>query len=173
MKFIKQRFLSMRARNIAEQNKLPRRTLNYRDAKRIGIAYQADGVRPELIGQFIDRLKKEGKQVEVLAFFQQRPQEQAIEIPFFSHKDVTLFGRIESPAVARFVSQEFDYLYCISEAEAAALEQVMALSKAKCRVGRYLDNSMLYELMIQLKPEQGLDHLVEEMMRYTKAIANN
>jgi hypothetical protein len=174
MRFIKHKLLARRAKALASKLHLPRHTINYKEAKRIGILFETTKKQPsEWMNGLRERLQKEGKEVELLGFFSKPPQQETEEA-FFTSKDISISGKIASDKVDAFVKKEFDYLYCISEEDSAVFDSILAESRAKCRVGRYNSKkNMLYELMIHLRPEDNYNTLVDEMLKFTKAIAYN
>lgn len=174
MRFIKHKLLARRAKAMASRLQVPRHTINYKEAKRIGILFQTTKQQStEWFQNLKDRFKKDGKEVELLGFVPKAPQND-LEEDFFTSKDISISGKIASDKVREFVNKEFDYLYCISEENSAVFDSILAESRAKCRVGRYSQRKdMLYEMMIHIKPEDSYHTLVDEMLKYTKAIAYN
>lgn len=174
MRFIKHKLLARRAKAIAARLQVPRHTINYKEAKKIGILFQTTKKHSsDWINKIKEGLRKEGKEVESLGFFQKVPEE-ITEEDFFTSKDISLLGKIASDKVEAFIKKDFDYLYCISEEDTAVFDSILAESRAKCRVGRYSSKKdILYEMMIHLRPEDNYTTLIAEMLRYTKAIAYN
>ncbi len=172
MLFLKHRILSLRAKRIARKDTLPRYTVDFEKAMQIGILYQG---KPPFFAEEALKMKRmfeaEGKKVTVLAFYQTPPEELPDGVQVFTPKDITILGKINSEIVDNFIRTNFDYLYCISPAKASIFDVILAKSLAKCRVGcDDRKKRFLYEMMFRLKPNDDGKTLIDEMMRFTRAL---
>lgn len=165
----------MRAPSLARQNQSPRYTVDYESAAEIGILLQ--GKPPFFVEEALklrDLLEKDGKKVSILAFSDSIPQqEEWLEgVSVFSSKQISWSGKQLSPDVQSFMATQFDYLYCFAPAKARVFDAILAGSKARCRVGCY-DGSKrnFYEVMIHLKETDNGEVLINEMLRYSRALA--
>lgn len=179
MNTVKQYFLEQHNKNIKEKKiqGSAKQTPNYDDAEHIGILFFT---RNEKMHSFINRFQQkidaDKKQLTALTFDDDvRQNRYLFEYSFFKMKELDLFGKIKSEFVEKFVNTEFDYLFCVTvENDIDIFDQILAHSKAKCRVGNYReDKSHLYELMIRLQPEDDIDKLIDAMLKRTQAIRFN
>ena len=88
---------------------------------------------------------------------------------FFTLKDLTFWGKIESPDADKFIETPFDYLYCIDNVSNPLILNVLARSKARCRIGKFSKkDNPFFELMIE---QNGtIKNLIENMYKYTKQL---
>lgn len=146
--------------------------LNFRKAKTMGIIFEAkDGDNVDaLISSYKESLQRLGKQVEVLAHFNDREQREFYPFPSFSNRD-TNWGNIpNSKEVKYFIEKPFDILLCLHSAPNSALEYIAAVSKANFRVGFYQSSTVgYYELMVHNK-ENSVRSLLNQIEPYLKII---
>ncbi len=179
MNAVKQYFLEKHNQTIKEKNLQgsAKKTLNYNDAEHIGILFFTRNENMHrFINRFHEKIKADKKNFTALTLDDDvRQNRYLFEYSFFKMKEVGFFGKIKSEYVEQFVHQEFDYLFCVTiEHDIDAFDQILARSKAKCRVGNYReDKSHLYELMIRLNPNDDIDKLIEAMFSRTQAIRFN
>lgn len=175
MQQIKDKLLKFRTKR-AIKKATKRQTLNYKDAKTIGILFKvAEEDKHDYINTFVHTLKKEGKSVEALTYFNRdHDNPYNFKYSFFTDKDVSVLGEIKSESVKSFMQKDFDYLYCITREDITVFDHILSKSQAKCRVGRYEDGKThLYEMMLNFKDDTKLDEIIQEIHHYTKAITHN
>jgi hypothetical protein len=174
MRFLKNRLLARRAKQLASRVFRPRHSPNYRDARRIGIMFEASGPSSwDWLRRVRELLVREGKQVDLLAFFPRQPKELPDDgTRFFTSSQISLTGDIRSEQAREFAQQEFDYLYCIAPDQSPVFDGLLAESRAKCRVGRYISGKdRFYDLMVSVGQRPSDDQLMEELLRISKAMA--
>lgn len=176
MNSIKKFFFDWRSTQLLRKFRAPRQTLNYKEAKSVGILFitHNDNMH-QAVNHFIKMLKQEGKKYTALTFFdRQSDNPYTFKYDFFTEKDIDFFGNIKSEPVTEFINTDFDYLYCLCTEPTDVFDPILASCKAKCRVGFFRENKVgLFEMMIQLKPEESVDKLIDQMVHYTKAIEHN
>jgi hypothetical protein len=145
----------------------------YDEVKKVGIVFSIDGRdKHEIIKSFIKQLETDGKDVQVLAFLPKKKENHEFLFDFFTEKDLTFWGNITSDKVNSFVNQPFDYLFYIDEDSDILLQNILAMSKAKCRVGKFDEsNEKFCEMMIKVPGKGQLKQLTSEMYRYTKILS--
>jgi len=168
--------LQKRIARALKKNSARRVTLNFKDARRIGILFliQQEG-QHQAMNRFVDVLKKEGKMMEAMTWFSQaHGSPYNFPYNFFTEKDIDATGKLKSQEVDRFIEQPFDYLYCICNQRHLVFDYILAKSQAKCRIGKHApDSEKFFELMVTGKDNEPEDHLMQNMLHYTQAIANN
>lgn len=178
MLFLKNRLISLRAKRIARKDTLPRYTVDFGQAKHIGIIYQ--GKPPFFASEALELkrvLEAEGKSVTVLSFYQNATETHTEETEVdndtivFTPKDISLLGTIKSEAVDSFMRTHFDYLYCIAPPKSSIFDLILAKSLAKCRVGCDVkEKRYLYDMMIRIKAGDDVNLLIDEMLKYTRVL---
>lgn len=174
---LKNYFLLLRSQSALRNNTTSRVMLRYERAKNIGVLFNSkyEGRDAMVINQFFKRLREEGKNVKSLTYF---PQERSNPFDFkfdhFTNKDLTMLGEFKTEVVDRFVSTEFDYLYCLNDSPFLPFDYILAQSKARFRIGIYQpEQSGVFELMINPREGQDMAKIVEEMLAYTLRISES
>lgn len=128
-----------------------------------------DRAKHDGIKEFVKKLESEGKTVNVLAFLPEKKENFEFLFNYFTVKDISFWGNLLSNDALTFASTPFDFLYCLDEVLSPMVLNVLARSKAKCRIGNYHPGEENYfELMIENKT--GIKGLMEGELRYTKEL---
>ena len=152
-----------------------RETLNYDEVKEVGLLFSnVNDDNHKAINYFVKLLKKDGKNVKALAFFEDKHSNPYdVRFDFFTAKDI-IKGQISSLQVNEFVERRFDYLYCISLHPFPVFDFIMERSQAKCRIGKYDENHInSYDLMVEPSSENDSVELILQMIHYTKTMLVN
>lgn len=163
-------FLKMRTDSALKKNKSPRVSKPYKQAKQMGIIFSVEDKQKHLdIKEFIHQLEQDGKLVQVLEYLPPKKENYEFKFDFFTMKDVTFWGNLDSPLTVKFIETSFDYLYYLDKEPNPLILNLLARSKAQCRVGRYSEPlSPFFELMIE---QNGTNKgLIETMYNYTRQL---
>lgn len=150
-------------------------TLPYQEAKHFGILLQIESVEDaQQITPIVEKLQKDNKKVEIILFETKKIKEE-LQLPyrfFLVHPEqMDWNGNMDIVAVEKFISTEFDYLFCISIQNIALFERILLLSQAKCRVGAHIvGKEFLYEWMIFREDETTITSLAKNMFASVSAI---
>lgn len=147
-------------------------TIPFAQAKRIGIIVDNIDKNTKVINQFVENLVQQGKTVEVLGYTNPK-QVPKLNIKYnaFSKKDFSWVGACKQDVLKKFVKTDFDYLFSLNTSPFLPFDNILAQSKAKCRVGVFNDKRTEYfELMVQPTKKEDLNSVTEQMIRYTKLI---
>jgi len=162
--------LSYKTKQFQKVNTSLRLSISFAEAKHIGIIFSNDLPEKVLMAEKLSTIyKKEGKQVKVLAYDR---NVQVKHLPFesFSKKDITFWGNFLNESINQFSQISFDFLICLDHNPGIIIQNILAKSKAKCRVGVWnnldIENRM-FELIIQTSKEMNL---VDNIYSYTKNI---
>jgi hypothetical protein len=124
-----------------------------------------DKAKHETVKEFIKKFEAEGKQVKVIEYLPSDKQNYEFKFDFFTENELSFWGKITSADALKFVELPFDFLFYLDTAPNPLLLHLLALSKAKCRVGRVWDDSQQYfEFMVESAP--NIKSLVETIHRY-------
>lgn len=163
--------LKYNTRSYLKANESLRANVPYKKAVTVGIIFSVeDKQKHDSIKDFIKKLELDGKKVTVMSFLPRKKENYEFLFDFFSDNDLSFLGKITSPGAAAFSDNPFDFLFYIDTEPNALVLNLIARSKAKCRVGKYYgetDNSY-FELMI----ENGgtTQSLIESMYKYTSVL---
>ena len=164
------KFLNMRTQSALKKNKAVRATIPYQAAQRIGVLFTVeDQQKHQLIKEFIAKLTQDGKQVQVLEFLPKKKENPEFMFDYFTIEDLSFWGKLKSEQADKFSQINFDYLFNIDSQSSPLIQNLLANSKAHCRVGRFDDSATdFYELMIETNGStQGL---IDNMYSYTKKL---
>ena len=114
-------------------------------------------------------MQLDGKKVMVLEYLPKQKDNYEFMFDFFTVKDLSFWGKVESPDADKFIDTPFDYLYCIDNDTNPLVLHVLARSKARCRIGKFSEKCNPYfELMIE---QNGpVKNLIESMYKYTRQL---
>jgi len=160
-------FLKIRTNSQLKKNKIVRANIPYKQALTIGILFSVeDKKKHDDIKELIHKLEHDGKKVKVMEFLPNKKENYEFMFDFFTLKDVSFWGRIESPGAIKFHETPFDYLFCLDINPNAMILNMLARSKAKCRVGKFREeDKAFFEFMID-----NVGHtkgLIDGMYKYT------
>lgn len=164
----------------AKNAKRKKKGSNLRIANRVGVLFQAeDESNYKVVRQYVRFLKEEGiKNVMVLGFIDGKENPfflpSKLEFDYFNRKDLNLFRIPQGTVVRNFIEVEYDILIDLTEGTQLPLTYILALSRARLKVGRHLDAHEPYlDLMIQSDPSKGLEPFLPELNRYLNIFNSN
>ena len=170
---LSKKLLVHKTRSHVKKNQTPRLTLPYKKAESAGVIFSTEDLeKHNTIKGFVNKLKADGKEVTVLTFLPRDRHNFEFKFDFFTAEDFSVFGNHTSKDALNFAKQPFDYLFYIDQEPNPFIENLVAMSKAKCRVGKYsrLSDQDLFEFMISTKEKSTTQELADEMYRYTKIL---
>jgi hypothetical protein len=149
---------------------------NFETAKTIGIVYDAlDQEHHKKIAGFIDLLLKTyAVQVHAVGFVLNAELRTAFSgqngCKYITQKDFTWYGDEQNSIISDFISTPYDMLLDLSIETTYPMLYLTRLSKASFKVGRYIENDMRYDLMIDVKKHETIDYLIEQIHVYLSMI---
>lgn len=166
----KHRLLQFRTNSALKKNNSLRSSIPYKQALNVGILFSVeDKQKHDAIKEFIKILELDGKKVKVLEFLPKQKENYEFMFDFFTVKDLSFWGKIESSDAEKFTETSFDYLFCIDKESNPLILNLLARSKAKCRIGKFTEKyHPFYELMIE--QNGSAKNLIESMYKYTKQL---
>lgn len=160
----------MRTESALKKNKSYRASMPYKQAANVGIIFSVeDKQKHHDVKDFIHKLEQDGKKVQVLEFLPAKKENYEFMFDFFTIKDLSFWGNLESNIASKFADTAFDFLFYVDKESNPLILHVLARSKAHCRIGRFVEsNSPYYELMIE---QNGTTKgLMETMYNYTRQL---
>jgi len=165
--------LPYHTRRSSQQN-IRRFSCSFVEANNIGIicSYHAL-INDTVIEEFIELLKDEGKKVSLLVFHEDSSQTSQVDSNSFSKRDLNFFGYWKNDHVKVFMDKEFDFLLYLDIDYNPFISNVIAKSKAHCRMGIYQEEPKPF-LELMIKPEnKSIGGLIDETYNYLGKIRNN
>lgn len=148
---------------------ITRQAVSLDRAGSIGILF--DGTEPEvreLVQNYAEKLREEGKKVKLLAFFDNNLKSQNFSFHFFNRKQLDFALRPKNQDAEEFSDQPFDILLNLSNHNILPLDYIAAHSKARFRVGPFTENTFCYDLMIDTSGKKDLKAFLQEVIFYLK-----
>ena len=125
------------------------------------------------IDEYIKKLRKNGKKVMPLVFHENSSKTEGISRNSFSKNDLNFFGIWKKDRVTTFVNKEFDFLIYLDLDYNLFVGNVIAKSKAHCRIGIYDENVKPF-LEMMIKPEfKSLESLISGVNTMLERIRND
>jgi len=164
---IKLNFLKFRTNLILKNSKVQRSNVAYTNAHKIGIIFSVeDKAKHETVKELIKKFEHDGKQVHVIEFLPDKKENYEFRFDFFTENDLSFWGNITSSEALKFAEIPFDFLYYLDTDPNPLILHLLAISKAKCRVGRSWDDGHSYfEFMVE--SVANIKMMVETMYKYT------
>jgi len=156
--------------------KRSRAIMNLKDAKTVGVIFNASDINEvELVKKYITYLRDNGKKVRSMGYvpLKELPGNitTSIDHQCFTLKNVNLYYKPAIDFIGSFVKEEYDLLLDLNITTQLPLVFVAALSKAKCKVGRYSDKYMsLYDVMIETDDQKTLKYFLQNVDTYMEML---
>lgn len=160
-------FLRYNTQSQLKKNKTLHSSTPFKKAVSIGVLFTVETrSKHDAIKEFIKKVEGEGKTVSVLSFLPDKKENFEFLFNYFTKKDISFWGSVTSADALRFANTPFDFLYCFDEQPNPFVLNLLARSKAKCRVGHYQEGQeVFYEMMLESK--QGVKNLMDSALKYS------
>lgn len=141
-----------------KNNKRTPLVCNINKAKKVGVIFNASLVLNfEIIKDFVKDLSKKGIHVNAIGYIDNKSLIDSYlhrkGFGFFTGKDLSLFYKPKGEKIEEFVNSDFDLLINLSLEKYLPIDYVTALSKAKFKVGKFIDQSSPLDFMIDTHKE--------------------
>ena len=148
-------FMKKRLKQFKRSNK--NRSINFGAAKSVGLLFNATDLNNRKTAmKYADKLKKSGKKVKMLGYFDNLVEDENYTFDHFNRKQLDWALRPKSEAVENFIKQPFDYLITIDPVSSLYSEYISAFSQAHLKVGPYTEQPACYDLMIDTKDKTNV-----------------
>lgn len=150
----------------------PKRASMYLDnAATVGILFDGtEHEEREVVLNYAEQLRKQGKKVKVLAFFNNKLKGEQFAYPAFNRLQMDWTLRPNSREALEFKEQAFDLLLNLTKKTVLPLDYLAALSKAKFRVGPFTEKTYCYDLMIDTSGQTDLKAFLQQVVFYMKKL---
>lgn len=167
---MKLRFLKYKTQSYLRKNQTPRQNEAYDKAASFGLVFTVeDRQKHDQIKNLIRRLELDKKNVKALAFLPPHQENYEFLFDFFTYREVSFWGNITAPSAQAFAESPFDYLLYLDTTPNELILNLVARSKAKCRIGKYWpEGSSFFEMMIENRGDAV--SLIDDLFKYTKSL---
>ncbi len=157
-------------RRKVKENKRKLVANNLESANSVGVIFNATNESSFLKARaFAQTLTDRGIKVQCIGYVDNKSQLDFFadikEMLFFSRKDHNWLGRPKDPKVNAFAEKHFDILIDLSLKESLPVQYIVGLSKAKMKVGKYLEGGY-YDMMIDIRKDPSLDNFIKQLGIY-------
>lgn len=148
-----------------------RRLFTPETARNIHILFDAseESTRQE-VAKIVEDFRKKGKQVQVLAFYNQKQLPENPPFEAFSLKETTWSGQPKSDKANTFAQASTDLLLVFNPELLPALSWVAAASVASMKVGYVADMPQDYDLQLDLPKGKGPRFFMDELSKYAQTL---
>ena len=151
-------------KKLLAKRSVKRQSLSLDEAKTIGILFDGTELndRDEVL-KYAEKLRKLKKQVRLLAFMNNRNDNDSLSFRNFNKKEIDFILRPKSQDAQDFIDMPFDILMNLSSKSLLPLDYIALNSKARFRVGPLLEGSHAYDLMIDLGDNPKVSELTKQI----------
>jgi hypothetical protein len=146
------------------KHQLMRASMYLDNASSVGILF--DGTEPaerETVLDYAEQLRKQGKKVKVLAFFNNKLKGESFAFPAFNRLQMDWCLRPNSREALEFKEQ-------LTKSTVLPLDYLAAHSKARFRVGPFTEKTYCYDLMIDTSGKTDLKAFLQQVVFYMKKL---
>lgn len=145
----------------------------YKEAKHIGLLFSLDEHRPkEVLDDLITKFESDQKLVSTMTFVPIAAKLPDPGYAYFNEKDLNAKGNWSKESVSQFRKEPFDFLVSLDWNQNKYTQNILAGSKAKCRVGRYEEGKDQYfEMMINPNDDKYAKY-IEQVYHYLTNVRN-
>ena len=156
-------------------NKRQKSACNLKDAKSIGILYDATSEKDiAKIKPFVDYFFNLKKDVKALGFVNDKQlsyfHTPKLQYDFFYQKDLNWYYKPQNYIVDNFVKKEYDILINLCDSNCIPIKYLVAGSIAHFKIGKHEEGYEIYDLMINLKDDKSIEKLMCEIKHYINLI---
>lgn len=152
---------------------IDRKPICFEDARTVAILFDASSPENQVtVSNYKKRLRGMGKKVEVMAFVNNKDQQNTNYVfKHFNKKNLNWYFHPTGSTISQFINEPYDILMCLHTNPVLPLEYISALSKAHLRVGPYYeDKTFCYDLMIDNMDDDDLNNFIGQIDNVLKII---
>ena len=135
-------------------------------SQKVGIVTSKEIYKTSGFKSFINKLSSKGMDTDILVFSEDKALTES-STSQYGIQDYNWSGKIKSPLVNKFIKTPFDFLFSVNTSSILHIENILALSKAKCRIGTCTNQKSEHlDFMIKVKENSSIDKLTSSMLHY-------
>jgi hypothetical protein len=161
-----------------KSNKRTKQACNLKDAKSIGILYDATTDNHiNRIQPFVSYFFNLKKDVKALGYVNSKQLSNChvpkLQYDFFYKKDLNWYYKPQNYIINNFIKKEYDILINLCDSTVIPIKYLVASSIAHFKIGVHEDGYEIYDLMISLKDDKSIEKLMFEIKHYINLINKN
>lgn len=153
------------------------KVMSFMQARTIGIIYNSTHEKDfETIKRYVKELREvHKKDVLALGYYDKKelPHDRfsKLGLDFFTRKSLNWHFRPIAPIVKNFMDKDFDVLIDLHTGNSSPFRYVIAMTKAKFKIGRYdRISGAFYDFMISVDPSITLPVFIQQINHYLNMI---
>jgi len=147
-----------------------RASLSYKNASHIGILYTyIDENKQRVINEFVNKLKKDGKRVDLLPAITNKNADNRY-FKTFRLEEINSIGKWSNNNVNLFIYQQYDFLIYPDLNLIPEMENILIHSFSKCRIGFINQKMNLFEMILKSDIEYDINHRLSKLYNYLKKL---
>ena len=164
------KFLRYKTKSYLKNNKTLRSSKAYKQAVSIGVIFTVeDRQKHDQIKNLIRKLEHDGKKVKALGFLPPNQENYEFLFDFFTYREISFWGNITAKSAVSFADSPFDFLLYLDTTPNELILNLVAKSKANCRIGKFWpEGEPFFEMMIG--SNGGSKALIDDLYKYTTAL---
>ena len=156
-------------------NKRYKEICNIDDAKSVGILYEATTeAQIKKIKPFVDYFFSLKKDVKALGYVNSKQLSYChtpkLQYDFFYQKDLNWYYKPQNYIIENFVKKEYDILINLCDSNCIPIKYLVASSLAHFKIGQHEDGCEIYDLMLSMREEQGIEDFMIQIKHYINLI---
>ncbi len=136
---------------------------NLDEARTVAILFDATDVdeRKRTLA-YAEKLRKQGKQINVLGFISTADKEATFSFNFFTLRDIDWAQRPKGDQVTNWLKKEYDVLICLFPRTNRFTEYIALHTRAGLKIGPVAENTACYDLMLDMPASAGPQKLIQQ-----------
>ncbi len=128
------------------------------------------------INEFLEFLKKEGKNVETVVYHHANKREKGRLFEMDTHihllkNDFNTFGLPKTAQVKKLLAKRFDYFINLNLDGRLALKSIAGLTNATCRIGFHREKSLpFYDILLGNPASESIETYIADLKHYLHKI---
>lgn len=141
----------------------------FESASTVGLLFEATDLdKREIVLAYAKKLRKKGKKVKLLGYFNNHIDNSNFTFRHFNRKDIDWALRPTGKEVTEFLQHKLDVFINLSTETKSYTEYIAALVNAPLRVGPCTEHTFCYDLMIDLAGKKTLNAFIQQVEQLLK-----
>ncbi len=166
--------LPVRTRNALKKSS-SHPSVSYQEALQIGFLFRyVDDERFESILEYTRKFERDNKGVSMLVFNPKKEITSRFNFPVYTKENISFWGKLTSEEIDIFLAKDFDFLINLDLEPHDFVDNILARSKAKCKIGHYSGrNEAFCQMMLRIDPPDDFEQFLDQVYYYIKNLRAN
>jgi len=153
----------------------PYPSVSYQEALQIGFLFRyVDDERFESIMEYAKKFERDNKGVSMLVFNPKKEITSRFAFAAYTTENISFWGKLTSEEIDIFLAKDFDFLINLDLEPHDFVDNILARSKAKCKIGHYSGrNEAFCQMMLRIDPPDDFEQFLDQVYYYIKNLRAN